>query len=82
MLFFIIIAFAFLRTGLDRCLKIAEQGNLVRDDIEDMLRNSENRENRNSEPAEKNRRAAVEQTEGLTLKEERVEEKLHKAGEL
>merc|ERR1712002_1030059 len=59
------------RTGLDRCLNIVEQGELVRDDIEDMLKTMGNPENRNSEPSDmKIRRAAMDEPEGLPFSDE------------
>ena len=63
------------RSGLDRCLNIAEQGDLVRDDIEDMLKTMGNPEDRNSEPSGmKVNRAAADQPDGLGLSDELAEE--------
>ena len=67
--------FYFVRTGLDRCMNIVEQGDLVREDIEDMLMSTGDPENRNSEPpAMRARRAAMEQPEGIALSDELKDE--------
>ena len=56
-------------------MNIVEQGELVRDDIEDMLKTMGNPENRNSEPSDmKIRRAAMDEPEGLPFSDELIEE--------
>ena len=60
---------------MDRCLNIVEQGELVRDDIEDMLRTMGNPEDRNSEPSNmKVQRAAMDEPEGLPFSDDLNEE--------